>query len=150
MIRYCLPSAMAFALFAAAPAAADVVKLQSPHSASDTMDRFEAIVKQRGLTVFARIDHAAGARKADMTLRPTELLIFGNPKTGTPLMQASQTMGLALPMKVLVWQDAEAKVWIGYEAPADAAAERGVPRDHPVLGQVTQALKGLAAEAVKP
>jgi uncharacterized protein (DUF302 family) len=138
-------------LVAAAPAAAaEIVKLQSPHSPRETMDRFEAAVKQRGLTVFARIDHAAGAKKADLTLRPTELLIFGNPKSGTPLMQASQTMGLALPMKVLVWQDAEARVWIGYDAPADSAAERGVPRDHPVVGQVTQALKGLTTEAVKP
>jgi uncharacterized protein (DUF302 family) len=150
MVRLFLPSLLILTLVAAAPAAADIVKVQSPHSARDTMDRFEAIVKQRGLTVFARIDHAAGAQKVDLTLRPTELLIFGNPKTGTPLMQASQTMGLTLPMKVLVWQDADAKVWIGYDAPADAAAERGVPRDHPVLGPVTQALQGLTAEAVKP
>lgn len=150
MVRYFLPSAIVCCLLAAAPAMADIVKLQSPHSPRDTMDRFEATVKQRGLTVFARIDHAEGARKVDLTLRPTELLIFGNPKAGTPLMQASQTMGLALPMKVLVWQDADAKVWIGYDAPADAAAQHQVPRDHPVIGQVTQALKGLTTEAVKP
>jgi uncharacterized protein (DUF302 family) len=151
MVRSFLPSLLILTLVAAGPAAAaDVVKVQSPHSARDTMDRFEAVVKQRGLTIFARIDHAAGAQKVDLTLRPTELLIFGNPRTGTPLMQASQTMGLALPMKVLVWQDADAKVWIGYDAPADAAAERGVPRDLPVLNQVTQALQGLTAEAVKP
>jgi uncharacterized protein (DUF302 family) len=150
MVRYFLASLLALTLLGAAPATADIVKLQSPHSPRETMDRFEAVVKQRGLTVFARIDHAAGAQKVDLTLRPTELLIFGNPRSGTPLMQASQTMGLALPMKVLVWQDAESKVWIGYDAPADAAAERGVPRDHPVVGQVTQALQGLTAEAVKP
>jgi uncharacterized protein (DUF302 family) len=150
MARCVLVSAIAFTLLAAAPAAADIVRLQSPHSPRETMDRFEAIVKQRGLTVIARVDHAAGAQRVDLALRPTELLIFGNPRSGTPLMQASQTMGLSLPMKVLVWQDAEAKVWIGYDAPADAAAERGVPRDHPVLAQVTQALQGLTAEAVKP
>ena len=76
--------------------------------------------------------------------------LFGNPKSGTPLMQASQTMGLALPMKVLVWQDADAKVWIGYDAPADVAARHEVPGDHPVLAQVTKAMQGLAAEAIKP
>jgi uncharacterized protein (DUF302 family) len=150
MVRYFLPILLTVMVVAAGPAGADIIKLQSPHSPRETMDRFETIVKQRGLTVFARIDHAAGAQKVDLTLRPTELLIFGNPRTGTPLMQASQTMGLALPMKVLVWQDADAKVWIGYDAPADAAAERGVPRDLPVLNQVTQALQGLTAEAVKP
>jgi uncharacterized protein (DUF302 family) len=150
MIRHFLPFAALLGLLAAAPAAADIVKLQSPHSPRKTMDRFEEIVKQRGLTVFARIDHAAGGRKVELTLRPTELLIFGNPKSGTPLMQASQTMGLALPMKVLVWEDADAKVWIGYDAPADVAVRYEVPRDHPVLDQVTKAMQGLAAEAVKP
>ena len=150
MVRYFLPSAVVLSLLVAAPAAADIVRLQSPHSPRDTMDRFEAIVKQRGLTVFARVDHAAGAKKADLTLRPTGLLIFGNPKSGTPLMQASQTRGLALPMKVLVWQDADGKVWISYEAPADVAGGHDVPQDHPVLGQVTKAMQGLTAEAVKP
>ena len=150
MVRYSLPFAVVFGLLATVPAVADIVRLQSPHSPRDTMDRFEAIVKQRGLTVFARVDHAASAKNADLTLRPTELLIFGNPKSGTPLMQASQTMGLALPMKVLVWQDADGKVWIGYDAPADVAAGHNVPQDHPVLGQVTKAMQGLTAEAVKP
>jgi uncharacterized protein (DUF302 family) len=151
MDRNVLPAAaFAFALFAAVPAAAEIVRVQSPHSVRETMDRLEATAKQRGLTVIARVDHAAAAQKVDLALRPTELLIFGNPRTGTPLMQASQSMGLSLPLKVLVWQDAESKVWVGYDAPADLVAARDVPRDHPVVGPVTDALKGLAAEAVKP
>ncbi|MDB5407823.1 MAG: camphor resistance protein CrcB [Rhodospirillales bacterium] len=92
-----------------------LVTLASPHPVKDTLDRLAASLTARGITIFARIDHAAGAAAVGMDLRPTELLIFGNPKAGTPLMQASQMMGIDLPLRVLGWQDAEGKSWLTYE-----------------------------------
>ena len=89
-----------------------LITLPSRHSARDTADRLEAALKAHGITLFARIDHAAGAASAGLELRPTEVLIFGDPRAGTPLMQAAQTMGLDLPLKVLVWEDAEGKTWL--------------------------------------
>jgi len=89
----------------------------------ETLDRLEADLRAKGITVFARIDHAAGAASVAMALRPTELLIFGNPKAGTPLMQSNQTIGIDLPLKVLVWQDAGGKVWLTYNDP-DWLAQR--------------------------
>lgn len=100
--------------------------VSSAHSAKETIDRLEAEVKARGMAVFARIDHAAGAKEAGMTLRPTELLIFGNAKAGTPLMQADQTMGIELPLKVLAWEDQERKVWLCYNDPSWLADRHGL------------------------
>lgn len=94
----------ALALSAAAPlawAADGLIDIKSPHKAKATMDRLETLVKERGLNVFARIDHAAGASKIGKTLRPTELLIFGNPQGGTPFMECAQTVGIDLPLKAL-------------------------------------------------
>jgi uncharacterized protein (DUF302 family) len=84
----------------------------------ETMDRLEKEIKARGLTIFARVDHSAGAAEVGLTLRPTELLIFGNAKGGTPLMQANQTVGIDLPLKALVWQDGSGKTWLSYNAPS--------------------------------
>ena len=90
------------------------------------MDRLEAAVKAKGLTVFARIDHAAGAAKVGLSLRPTELLIFGNAKGGTPLMQSNQTVGIDLPLKALVWQDASGDTWLSYNDPSWIAKRHGL------------------------
>ena len=136
-------------VMAAGAAQAELVRKQSPHTVGETVDRLEAVVKEKGLTVFARIDHAAGAKKAGMDLRPTELIIFGSPKVGTPLMQAEQTMGLDLPLKVLVWQDDGGQVWLAYETPADMGAARGLAKDNPVIGKVTGALDNFTSAAVK-
>lgn len=135
-------------LLASLAAAADgLITLKSPHSAQDTMDRFEEIVTGKGLTVFARIDHAAGAAKIGKTLRPTEVLIFGNPQGGTPFMECAQTVGIDLPLKVLVWEDATGQVWLGYNDPAYLAERHEVP-DCPVAGKLGKALAGLAKAAV--
>ena len=150
MLRTITLSVLATLVTLAAPASADILRKPSPHPVKDTIDRLEAIVKDKGLTVFARVDHAAGAKKVGLELRPTELLIFGSPATGTPLMQAEQTMGLSLPLKVLVWQDADNKVWLGYDTPVSLAAERGVAKDHPVLGKVSDALGTFTDAAIKP
>ena len=104
----------------------DLKSCESPVGPETTMARLVAAVKSRGLTVFARIDHAAGAAEAGMALRPTQLLIFGAPRTGTPLMQAAQTMGIDLPLRVLVWADAEGKTWVSYVDPAALARRHGV------------------------
>ncbi len=95
----------------------------SPYSVADTVDRLEAVLKGKGVKVFARIDHGAEAQAARLSLPPTQLLIFGNPKTGTPLMQAAPTIGLDLPMKVLVWQDAQGQVQVAWNS-ADYLIQR--------------------------
>lgn len=136
-------------LSSAAWAADGMTAVKSPFASKDTMDRFEKIAKQRGLTIFARVDHAAGAAKVGKTLRPTEVLIFGNPKGGTPLMECAQSAGIDLPLKVLVWQDAQGQVWLGYNDPAYLAKRHGAVQC-PAVGDLTKALTGLAEATVAP
>ena len=100
----------------------------SHYGAKETMDRLAAAVEARGMTVFARVDHAAGARSAGLELRPTELLLFGNPRGGTPLMQAAQTIGIDLPLQVLVWQDERLQVWLAYDDPNGSASVMATSR----------------------
>jgi uncharacterized protein (DUF302 family) len=100
-----------------AMAADGLVTLRSNYAPKETMNRLETEVKAKGLTVFARIDHSAGAAEVGLSLRPTELLIFGNAKGGTPLMQSVQTIGIDLPLKALVWQDASGSTWLSYNDP---------------------------------
>ncbi|HSW26037.1 MAG TPA: DUF302 domain-containing protein, partial [Burkholderiaceae bacterium] len=100
-----------------------------------------------GLTVFARIDHAAGATKVGKSLRPTELLIFGNPQGGTPLMECAQSAGIDLPLKALVWQDEAAQVWLGYNDPAFLAQRHGAA-SCPVVENLRKALSGLVEAVV--
>jgi uncharacterized protein (DUF302 family) len=124
--------------------------LPSIHSAKETMDRLEADVKAKSLTVFARLDHAAGAKEAGMQLRPTELLIFGNAKGGTPLMQALQTTGIDLPLKALVWEDAGGKVWLSYNEPAWIAQRHvSLPGDAASVSEVTARLATVLAALAK-
>lgn len=114
----------------------------------ETLDRLEAEVKAKGLTVFARIDHAAGAAAVGMTLLPTAVLIFGNAKGGTPLMQSSQLIGIDLPLKVLVWQDTSGKTWLSYYDPSTLAQRHGLPGETTaVVGNLSAALRGLTAKA---
>jgi uncharacterized protein (DUF302 family) len=113
----------------------------------DTMDRLEAAVKAKGMTVFARIDHAAGAAEAGLSLRPTAVLIFGNAKAGTPLMQSVQTVGIDLPLKALVWQDTSGDTWLSYNDPAWLAQRHGVAGTETVVGMMTVALDAVAKAA---
>src|SRR6202048_1601947 len=122
--------------------------LPSSHGPKETMNRFEADVKAKGMTVFARIDHAAGAASAGMPLRPTELLIFGNAKGGTPLMQADQTMGIDLPLKALAFEDAAGKVWLGHCGPDWLAKRHGLGHEaDPTIAAITALLAALANAA---
>src|SRR4051794_40071273 len=109
-----------------AMAADGLTTLPSSFQPKETMDRLEAGIKAKGMTVFARIDHAAGAAQAGLPLRPTELLIFGNAKAGTPLMQAEQVIGIDLPLKALVWQDAAGVTWLSYNDPTWLARRHGL------------------------
>jgi uncharacterized protein (DUF302 family) len=120
----------------------------SPHGPGETTDRLAAAITARGMAILARIDHAAAAMSVGLTLRPTEVLIFGNPRAGTPLMQSNQTMGIDLPLKMLVWQDEAGQTWIGYNDPRWLAARHGVGASGDrTLQAMTDALAAVAKEA---
>lgn len=110
-------------------AADGLITVRSNYGPKDTMNRLAAEVKARGLTVFAHIDHASGAAAVGLPMRPTDLLIFGNAKGGTPLMQSVQTTGIDLPLKILVWQDAAGSTWLSYNEPSWLAKRHGLGPD---------------------
>jgi uncharacterized protein (DUF302 family) len=105
---------------------AGLVSIRSHNGPRETVNRLDAAVTARGMTVFARIDHAAGAAAAGLPLRPTEVVIFGNARGGTPLMEAAQTTGIDLPLKTLVWQDIAGNTWVSYNDPAWVARRHGI------------------------
>jgi len=122
--------------------------IKSSLGPKDTMDQLEAQVKATGMSVFARIDHAAGASSVGLQLRPTEVLIFGNPKGGTPLMQAARTVGLDLPLRALVWQDASGNSWLSYNDPVWLARRHGITGEtEAVAGKLSAALAAVALAA---
>ena len=102
-------------------------QIASNHSVAETVERLESQFKERGITVFARLDFAADAAKVGLTMRPERMLVFGNPKAGTPLMQAVPVAGLDLPLKVLVWEDGLGKTWLAYNRPEYIIARYGLP-----------------------
>src|SRR5580698_4289740 len=124
-----------------------VVSLRSPYSVADTLQRLEAIVTSKGLTIFARVDHSGEAAKVGMKMQPTELLIFGSPKSGTPLMVASPTLAIDLPLKALAWQDAEAVVWLSYDSPEYLQQRHNIPDN---LLQNIAGIRSLCEQAVRP
>jgi uncharacterized protein (DUF302 family) len=104
-----------------------VVRIASSHSVADTVARLEGILKERGVLIFARIDFSGDAGRAGLAMRPEQMLIFGNPKAGTPLMQAEPAVGLDLPVKALVFEDAAGKTWIAWNDPQYIVRRHGVP-----------------------
>ena len=106
-----------------------IVDLPSPYSVPETLARLQSILKENGVTVFALVDHSGEAAKVGLEMRPTQLLIFGNPKGGTPLMVASPSVAIDLPLKALAWQDAQGKVWLSYNAPEYLQQRHGIPAD---------------------
>jgi len=126
-------------------AADGLITIRSSYGPKETMNRLEAEVKTKGLTVFAHIDHAAGAAAVGLPLGPTDLLIFGNAKGGTPLMQSIQTVGIDLPLKVLVWQDASGNTWLSYNDPNWIAKRHAV--GHEVDAPVSAMAAALSAIA---
>jgi uncharacterized protein (DUF302 family) len=131
-----------------AMAADGLTTIRSSFGPKDTMNRLEAAVKAKGMTVFARIDHAAGAAAVGLQLRPTEVLIFGNAKGGTPLMQSDQTIGIDLPLKALVWEDAAGATWLSYNDPRWLAQRHGLGGEvEAAVGAMSGALSSVAKTA---
>lgn len=148
MIRsFTLNLALGTALLVTPALADDMIKITSPHSVSDTIDRLEQAVEGAGATVFARVDHAAGAAKIDAVLRPTQLLIFGNPKIGTPAMQDAQTIGLDLPLRVLAYENEAGETVVVYHTPASVADAHGIDTSAPYVQAMTGALGKLTGKA---
>jgi uncharacterized protein (DUF302 family) len=114
------------------------------------MDRLEAEIRGKGLTVFAQIDHGAGAAEVGLELRPTTLIIFGNARGGTPLMQAAQTAGIDLPLKALVWQDASGKTWLSYNEPTWIVQRHGLGIKAELVDKLASALNVISTDAAKP
>ena len=117
----------------------------SPHSVPETIQRLSALLKSKGVAIFALIDHSGEAEKAGLKMRPTQLLIFGNPKGGTPLMLAAPSTAIDLPLKALVWEDADGKVWLSYNSPDYLQQRHGFPAD---LEKNIAAIEPLLAEAL--
>lgn len=124
-----------------------LTSIQSSFGPKETMDRVEAEIRAGGLNVFARIDHAAGAAEAGLTLAPTELMIFGNARGGTPMMQSAQTVGIDLPLKALVWQDASGKTWLSYNEASWIAQRHGVADAQPVVSKMADLLSAISRKA---
>ena len=123
-----------------------LITISSAYSVKDTIDRIETDIKSKGLTVFARVDHAAGAMEVGLPLAPTQLLIFGNAKGGTPLMQAKQQVGIDLPLKMLAWQDGSGKTWLTYNDLHWIAERHGLGQE---VDQAVKVLSGVMAAVAK-
>jgi uncharacterized protein (DUF302 family) len=126
-----------------------IIKIKSNHSVSETINKLETVLNKKGMTIFKRVDHAAGAKKAGLQLRPTELLIFGNPKVGTPLMLCSQTAALDLPQKALAYRDENGQVWLVYNDPAYMAQRHQIKVCEKAVQKVTNALAKFSAIATE-
>lgn len=121
-----------------------IIDKPSHHSVEETVERLKVILQSKGVKLFAVVDHSAEAEKVGMKMLPTKLLIFGNPKAGTPLMQAAPTVAIDLPLKILVWQDEKRKVWISYNSSRYLQERHGIPPD---LVQNIAVIEALAAKA---
>lgn len=139
-----------FAVLSSSAFANDQIKtIESKYSVKETLDRLSAILTKKGIKIMARVDHAAGAKAAGLELPPTELLIFGNPKLGTPLMQSQRLIGLDLPMKALAWQNSDGKTQLSYTTPAALKSRHGINDRDKIFGVMTKALAGLTGNAAK-
>lgn len=130
-------------------AAEYMVSVPSKHSVADTADNFEHIIKHKGLTVFNRINHAKNARQVGMQLSPSEVIVFGNPKMGTQLMQCQPSVAIDLPLKVMVWQDHEKKVWLSYDDPASMQSKHRVQGCDAVFKKMSHVLHTLTNKAAQ-
>jgi len=127
-------------------AAKGLVDKPSNHSVEQTVDRLKNLLQSKGVTLFASIDHSGEAEKVGMTMRPTKLLIFGNPRGGTPVMLAAPSCAIDLPLKILIWEDDRGKVWVTYNSPAYLQERHGLP---PELRQNIAVVETLAAKAAE-
>jgi uncharacterized protein (DUF302 family) len=123
--------------------------IRSHFDHKETLNRLDAAIKAQGMTVFARIDHAAGAAEAGLTLAPTELIIFGNARGGTPLMQSVQTVGIDLPLKALVWEGASGQTWLSYNEPSWIARRHDVANAEPIVSKMAAVLSAMSRKATE-
>ncbi|WP_297792606.1 DUF302 domain-containing protein [uncultured Marinobacter sp.] len=130
-------------------AADGMVTVKSEHGVEATADRLEAVLKDKGMTVMARINHQQGAEKAGLELPPTEVVIFGNPKVGTPLMQCARSVAIDLPQKALIWEDSDGDTWLGYNDPEYLKSRHGIEGCDAVIEKVKAALAGFAKAATE-
>ena len=139
-----------FLIVSTAAAGDGLISVKSSHDVKVTADRLEDILNKKGMNVFIRINHSAGARKVGKKLRPTELVVFGNPKVGTPLMQCNQSVGIDLPQKALIWQDDKGQVWLSYNDPNYLALRHGLSQCAEVIKKIEKALGNFAKAATMP
>ena len=123
-----------------------IIEKPSNHSVDQTVDRLKHLLRSQGVTLFALVDHSGEAEKAGMKMRPSKLLIFGNPKAGTPLMLAAPSIAIDLPLKILVWEDSKGRVWVSYNSPDYLKRRHGLPEDLLPKIAVVQALVSKAVE----
>jgi len=139
-------------IFFASLACADngIISIKSSHDVKITADRLEKDLTAKGMTVFIRINHAEGAQKVGKRLRPTEVIVFGNPKVGTPLMQCGQSVAIDLPQKALIWEDEAGQVWLSYNDPKYLAKRHGIKECDEVIKKIETALSNFANAATMP
>jgi len=149
LTRFCTAVSLGFAILAGNSAVAQegMVAVESPHDVSTTLDKLSAVLESKGMKVFTRINHAAGAESAGMELRATEVILFGNPKVGTPLMKCAQSVAIDLPQKMLAWEDENGQVFLGYNDPMHLKARHNIEGCDPVLEKVSGALAAFAKAA---
>jgi uncharacterized protein (DUF302 family) len=123
-----------------------IIDKLSHHSVDETVERLKGILQSKGVTLFATVDHSGEAEKVGMKMRPTRLLIFGSPKAGTPLMQAAPSVAIDLPLKILVWGDAQGKAWVSYNSPAYLQERHGIPSELTPNIAMIETLAAKAAE----
>ena len=126
-----------------------IVRVKSTYSVAETARRFESIAKEQGLNIFTKVNHQAGAQSVSQQLRPTQLIIFGNPKAGTPLMQCSQTAGIDLPQKALIWEDEKGQVWLGYNSPRYLFSRHQLKGCEEAIKRIENTLSMLALKVTK-
>ena len=127
-----------------------LVNVKSPHTVKKTVDRLETALNEKGMTIFARINHSEGAKKVGIDLPATELIIFGNPKVGSPLMNCNRTVGIDLPQKTLIWEDANGQVWLSYNDPKYLAKRHDLNECMEVIKKVEKALRNFSRAATMP
>lgn len=133
----------------AAVADSGLISKASKHSASDTVSRLEAVLVSSGMTLFARIDHKAEAEKVGLAMRPAHLIVFGNPKGGTPLMVASPSVAIDLPLKALVWEDAAGRVWLSYNSASYLRSRHGITGKDEAIAALDRALDAMTNKALE-
>lgn len=133
-----------------ATAAEGLIQKASAHSTDQTVERLKGILEKKGIRVFAHVNHQKNAQTVNLELNNIQLIIFGNPLLGTPLMQANPTIGIDLPMKVLVWEDAQGKVWLAYNDPSYLVGRHGIDNRQAIVDKMEKALKNMTNAATSP